>query len=87
MTEIVVKLSNDLAQAMSSSSDDSDRQLLQLVDAYGAMLSAPTGSVGESAQYFRVEGVDPEKGESLRRDLERLDGVEAAYFKPSDELP
>lgn len=87
MIEIVIKISQDLAKALSSSSGDSDRQLLKLVESSGATLSVPTGSVGESAQYFRVVGVAPEKGESLRRDLERLDGVEAAYIKPSDALP
>lgn len=90
MIEIVIKLSRDLVEAMSSSSADSDRsdrRLMKLVDDYGAKLSAPTHAVGESAQYFRVEGVAPEDGESLRRDLERLDGIEAAYIKPSDALP
>jgi hypothetical protein len=87
MAELMIKLSRNLADSRSSLSSDSSSLLDRLVDSYGATINGPTGAVGESSQYFRIVGVEAEQQEKLRRDLERLEGVEAAYLKPSDEMP
>ena len=83
----MIKLSREIAGAVRRGESDSPNDLTQLLDAYGAKLGTPTGDSGEAAQYFRVEGVQSESGESLRSALEQLSCVEAAYIKPTDALP
>jgi hypothetical protein len=87
MPDLMIKLSRGLAMAVSRSADTSSEDLTRLIESYGATLGRPVGSAGEASQYFKVEGVEGESTERLRTELSRLEGVEAAYVKPADELP
>ncbi|MEH7906232.1 hypothetical protein V7798_00825 [Rhizobium laguerreae] len=87
MADLVVKLSRDLAQSMLTSGSIKDGDITHTLQSFDARLAMPTDAVGESAQFFRVDGVEPEKIERLRQKLEGLNGIEAAFIKPSDALP
>ncbi|TBF24868.1 MULTISPECIES: hypothetical protein [Rhizobium] len=87
MAELVVKLSRDMAHSMLTSGSIKDGDITQTLQLFDARLAMPTDAAGESAQFFRVDGVEPGKIEQLRRKLEGLNGIEAAYIKPSDALP
>lgn len=87
MVELVVKLSQDLiANAKQGGSIASDA-LGNVLAEHGVTLIAPVEVAGEAAQYYRVEDVATEHIGALRDDLARLDGIEAAYVKPTDALP
>ena len=87
MPDLMIKLSSKLAQAAASTAHRPPAKLARTLAAFGATLGPPTGTIGEARQYFRVEGVQPRQLEALKQALERLDGVEAAYIKPTDEAP
>lgn len=87
MTNLMVKLSRRLADAVSTQFGNESASLERLVSSYGARLSRPVDKTGELARYFQISDVPNDTGEQLRRDLEQLEGVEAAYFKPADQLP
>ena len=87
MSDLMVKLTPELSSKLMGGRSGETDEVSRIVDAFGATLVAPTAAVGESAQYFRVEGWTPADVDDLRDALERLDDVEAAYLKPSDDLP
>jgi hypothetical protein len=72
---------------MLTSGSIKDDAITHTLHSFDAQLAMPTDAAGESAQFFRVDGVEPEKIEQLRQKLEGLNGIEAAYIKPSDALP
>ena len=87
MLQLMIKVSPSLAESLRDSVGGSADELNRLVEEAGGTIGKPTGSVGETAQYFAIENLSSGKAEQLRRALERLPGVEAAYLKPADELP
>ena len=87
MADLMIKLSNRLAERMAGPGRRAPGELGRTLAAFHATLGPPTGTVGEARQYFRIEGVEPGKLEALRQVLERLGDVEAAYVKPADEAP
>ncbi len=87
MPDLMMKLTADWAQRIARSDRRPPPELAKVLDTFRATLGPPTGTVGEASQYFRVETADPRHLTALQRSLERLDGVEAAYVKPADELP
>jgi hypothetical protein len=87
MADLVVKLSRDLAHSMLTLGSIKDGEITHTLQSFDARLAMPTDAAGESAQFFLVDGVEPEKIEQLRQTLEGLNGIEAAYIKPSDALP
>jgi len=87
MADLVVKLSRDLSHSVLTSGSIKDGDIAHTLQSFDARLAMPTDAAGESAQFFRVDGVEPEKIEQLRQKLEGLNGIEAAYIKPSDALP
>ncbi|MBY3513364.1 MULTISPECIES: hypothetical protein [Rhizobium] len=87
MADLVVKLSRDLSHSVITSGSIKDGEIAHTLQSFDARLAMPTDAAGESAQFFRVDGVEPEKIEQLRQKLEGLNGIEAAYIKPSDALP
>lgn len=87
MADLMVKLSPSLAQSMGRGAPPQSSALLDLLAASHATLVPVGGLLNEPAEYFRVEVFEPGAIGDLRASLERLDGVEAAFIKPSDELP
>ncbi len=87
MSDLMVKLSQELSSRLIGDRGGASDEVSRLVEAYGATLVAPVFAVGEAAQYFRVEGWTPADVDDLRRALDSLDDVEAAYLKPSGDLP
>jgi hypothetical protein len=85
--DVIIKVSSELARSLASSATPAAANLRRAVRAHGAELGPPTGSVGETRQYFTVIGVASERVDGLLQDLRRQHGVEAAYVKPADELP
>ena len=87
MADLMVKLIRFLDGEAPGESRGFALSLENLVRSYGATLHAPIPGLGEGDDYVQISGVPIENAEKLRGELERLQGVEAAYFKPSDELP
>lgn len=87
MADLMIKLSTRLAKAVAEGGSPDSEALPRLISSYGARLGTPIGMLEGPDRYHRVEGVEVEKAEQLRRELEQLEGVEAAFIKPTDELP
>jgi hypothetical protein len=87
MPDLMIKLSDKVARDLAAKGDRVPAALARTLSDFKARLGAPTGTVGESRQYFRVDNVVPEKLEALRSALESLGDVEAAYIKPDDAAP
>lgn len=87
MGELIIKLNHQASEAMIASGGKKPEEIARTLQDFNARLVAPAQAVGESRQYFHVEGVKPDRIEDLRRRMAPLEGVEAAYIKPSDELP
>jgi hypothetical protein len=87
MGDMIIKVSPELATALRAQDHRKAAELLRTLRAHGANLGRPTGTVGETRQYFSVIGVASERVQGLLEDLRRQPGVEAAYVKPSDALP
>jgi len=85
--DVVVKVTPDFASALASTANPSTADFYQTLRLYGAKLSPPTGTIGETAQYFLITSVASERVNDLVESLRQQRGVEAAYVKPSDELP
>ena len=86
MGDIVVKVTPELAAALAST-DPSVADFHRTLRIHKAKLGPPTGTTGETRYYFLVTGAPPERVDGLLEDLRRQRGVDAAYIKPSDELP
>lgn len=87
MPDLMIKLTADWARRIAQSGRHPPAELAKVLDTFKATLGPPTGTDGETSQYFRVETADPGRLTALQRSLERLDCVEAAYAKPADEPP
>jgi hypothetical protein len=87
MITFMIRVSPELALALQLKDVATASELLNAISAKGAKLGSPTGSVGEASQYYSIENVDAHSSEALTRVLSAIDGVEAAYAKPADELP
>lgn len=87
MPDLMIKLSDKVARDLATKEDRLPKALARTLADFQARLGAPTGTVGESRQYYRVDNVKPERLEALRSALEGLPDVEAAYLKPDDAAP
>ena len=87
MSELMIKLTHYQSNHESGRVGIISEAVRRLVHSYGAKLSEPISGPGSTEQYAQVYDVPAHLGEKLRQDLERLDDIEAAYFKPADELP
>jgi hypothetical protein len=87
MGNIVLKINPKLADRLADRSAPDVAELHKALAVSGATLGAPTGTVGESRQYFSVTGVEPQRVDEMLDRLRNVSGVEAAYVKPSDEPP
>jgi hypothetical protein len=83
----VLKINSGLAERLNDRDAPEVADLYRTLADYGAQLGAPTGTVGESRQYFPVTGVHPQLVDEVLERLRQVKGVEAAYLKPSDEPP
>ncbi|WP_139108488.1 MULTISPECIES: hypothetical protein [unclassified Ensifer] len=87
MADLIIKLNREAADAMVTSGGSQPKVIAGILHDFDARLVAPAQDAGEARLYFRVDGVRPERIEDLRNRLAPLEGVEASYIKPSDELP
>lgn len=87
MPTFMIKVSSELAHSLRSNDLAKTSELLNVINEHGAKIGLPTDRAGEPSLYYSVEGVDEKRSDSLRRKLSALPDVDAAYAKPSDELP
>jgi hypothetical protein len=87
MADLIIKLNSETADAVVTSGGSQPKVIAGILHDFDARLVAPALSAGEARLYFRVDGVKPDRIEDLRDRLAPLEGVEASYIKPSDELP
>ena len=83
----MIKTSRSLADRLQRSVQDDSNEIVRLVKSAGGKIDAPTGTVGDSAQYFAIDNLSLDNAERLREKLAKVPGIEAAYLKPADELP
>lgn len=87
MTELMVKLSRHHEHSAMEESPSKLTEIERTLIGFDAKLVAVAGPVGAPVEYYRVEGVQPGDLGDLRSLLERCEGVDAAYIKPSDAMP
>jgi len=87
MSQIMIKVSPQIANSLNLKYKSYADELLQIISAYNARIGSPTGTVGEAYLYFPIEIMDSHRRDDLIQALAALPGVEAAYVKPADELP
>jgi hypothetical protein len=87
---LIVKVYPDLAHMLHRRQRSSGelKELLKLEKDLDITLKPmhPSTKDGHLVQYFRVQVGDRSRAERIKERLLHCRGVEAAYFKPSDEL-
>ena len=87
MAQLVVKLSRGLSEEILRTDRAAKTMIEEYLSARGLKLLSGGGTVGESKQYFFIDGIASPEIDKIREDLQRQHGVEAAYEKPPDALP
>jgi hypothetical protein len=87
MVSIVLGVNSVLGVAVRSNNTVASSKLIEILDRYSVSISGPGCSAGDAIHYYTIENVNADISDGLIGELTTVAGVEAAFLKPSDELP
>ena len=89
--QVVIKVSEDLAQTLQGQGapTSESQKLLKKIEELGILFEPMHPGAGDTLldSYFIAEVLDSAEAERVIDHLLRVKAVEAAYFKPPDEMP
>jgi hypothetical protein len=87
MVSIVLGVNSVLGVALRSNNTVASSKLFEILDRYFVVIGGQSHSAGDAIHYYTIENVNADISDGLLGDLTTVEGVEAAFLKPSDELP
>lgn len=87
MSEIVIMLIRGNSSREAREDQGLHEPVKRVLDQFAPGLSLQAGEVSERGEYFYIKNIPGDRVDELREVLANLEGVEAAYVKPADELP
>jgi hypothetical protein len=84
---ITLQVTPRLARALRAGGKSAAALVSYVAAHQGRIIPAFEGNDSTLVNFFLVEGIDGSKIEELVYALQRIEGIEAAYVKPAEELP
>jgi len=84
---ITLQVSPALTQAINQHGKAAQPLLSHVEKHHGKLTALFDGNDVALVNFFIIEGIEETKREQFMYDLQRIEGIAAAYVKPTEELP